>query len=107
MVTHPADYCWSSYQVNAQGSNSKIIKPHYLYEALDTSPQQRQHAYRCLFEHQLDKENIHKVRNAAQFSMPLGNDKFMTQIETALGRSIGQAKRGRPSVKEEEGYYFI
>ena len=107
MVKHPADYCWSSYQVNAQGTHSQIVTPHSLYKSLADTPEQRQFAYRSLFEHQLDNVDIHEIRKAAQFSMPLGNEKFMRQIEAALGHSIGQAKRGRPEVKEDDGYYFI
>ena len=31
---HPAGYCWSSYQVNAQRGNDELIKPHLLYVVL-------------------------------------------------------------------------
>jgi putative transposase len=39
---------------------------------------------------------VHQIQTALDFSMPLGNDRFRQQIERELGRSIGQAKRGRP-----------
>lgn len=107
MVAHPAEYRWSSYQANAQGDSSNIIKAHSLYKMLGISLQQRQYAYRSLFTYALDNTDFNEIRNAAQFSMPLGNDKFMKQIESALERSIGQAKRGRPLVKEDDGYYSI
>jgi len=36
--------------------------------------------------------------------MPLGNDRFRQQIERALGRSIGQAKCGRPFAQSAPEY---
>lgn len=106
MVKHPADYRWSSYRTNAQGENSGLVKPHTLYLQIDQNPIERQYAYRSLFEHQLDDQDIHNIREAAQFSMPLGNERFSQQIEATLGRAIGQAKRGRPCVKEPYLEYF-
>jgi putative transposase len=36
MVSHPADYAWSSYRHNGQeGSPDKVIKPHPLYVQLN------------------------------------------------------------------------
>ena len=105
MVRHPADYRWSSYRVNGQGEYSRLVRPHTLYEAIDPDPMQRLRAYRSLFEHQLDEADIQAIREAAQFCVPLGNDRFKQQIEAALGHSTGYAKRGRPSVKEEGARY--
>jgi putative transposase len=106
MVQHPAEYRWSSYRVNAQSETATLIQPHPLYLVLGSDPSSRQHAYRCLFENQLDHQDIHAIRTALQFSTPLGNDRFKQQIEAALGRSTGCAKRGRPGVKEALGLYL-
>ncbi len=54
--------------------------------------------YREFFSRQLAQETVHAIRVASDFSMPLGSDRFKKQIESAPGRSIGQAKRVRPSV---------
>src|SRR5210317_2260739 len=35
MVTHPAEYQWSSYRINAQDEASELICPHTLYLAID------------------------------------------------------------------------
>ena len=105
MVTHPADYRWSSYRANAQAEAISLITPHPLYGALGRDAVQRHHAYRCLFEHQLDNQDIHAIRDAVQFSTPLGDERFTRQIESALGRSTGYARRGRPVIKEEQGLY--
>jgi len=37
---------------------------------------------------------IKKIRNAATFSIPLGSDRSKSDIETMLGRTIGQFHRG-------------
>ncbi len=105
MVKHPADYRWSSYRVNAQSNKCDLITQHPLYMSLGLEASERNYSYRCLFEHQLDDEDIHAIRKAAQFSVPLGHERFKQQIEIALGRSTGYAKRGRPGVMEELGIY--
>lgn len=103
MVAHPADYAWSSYPANALGKSDRRVTSHVLYQQLGNSKKERLQAYRELFATALPKEDIHAIRNAAQFSMPLGNDRFREQIEKALGRKIGQGRRGRPQSKAGAG----
>ena len=105
MISHPADYRWSSYRANAQGEHSPLLEPHPVYRALGSEINQRHYYYRCLFEHQLDNKDLHAIRKAIQFSTPLGNDRFKQQIEAALGRSTGFAKRGRPGINSESEIY--
>lgn len=62
--------------------------------------------YRSLFEIQLDDCDIHAIRKATHYTVPLGSERFVQQIEKALGRSVGYAKRGRPGVREDEGEYW-
>ena len=97
MVEHPEDYRWSSFRFNAQGESSVFLSPHPVYLMLDVDMAQRRYAYRSLFLSQMDDQDIHAVREAILFSAPLGNDRFKRQIESALGRSTGFTKRGRPS----------
>jgi hypothetical protein len=66
------------------------------YFALTVPISQRAYRYRTLFSTALDQKAIHAMRTAASFSMPRGNNRFKAQIKAALGRQIGQAKRGRP-----------
>ena len=96
MVEHPGDYRWSSYRSNAYGEDNKLIKQHDVYLSLSQDKQNRLNTYRALFNTVLPKKVIHDIRNAANFSMPIGNSKFKDQIARTLNRSIGQAKRGRP-----------
>jgi hypothetical protein len=44
----------------------------------------------------LDVRDIHDVRKAVAFSVPLGNNFFKEQIEAILGKSVGFIARGRP-----------
>ena len=96
MVPHPGDYRWSSYGANAWGKRDDLLSPHALYLALGADASMRQTCYRELFAKHLSRDVVHQIQTALDFSMPLGNDRFRQQIERELGRSIGQAKRGRP-----------
>lgn len=103
MVNHPGEYPWSSYRYHAYGEVDPLITPHHLYEQLDRDTYLRQENYRSLFMTELDKDELHAIRRAVEFSMPLGNDRFRAEIEQALGRKIGYAKRGKPKqVRKEE-----
>jgi putative transposase len=53
-----------------------------------------------LFETELDKGVLSEIRTASEFSMPLGNDRFREEIEAALSRKVGYAKRGRPAKED-------
>ena len=96
MVQHPAEYKWSSYQANAQGADTDIIKPHTLYKALGADAQTRQAAYRELFRYELDPGTIDQIRTATNGNYALGNDLFKAQIAAALGRRVEAGKAGRP-----------
>ena len=96
MVNHPGDYRWSSFASNAWGRHDGLVCPHPLYLALGEDVSSRQACYRALFASHLSKDLVQDIRTALDFSMPLGNERFRQQIERALGRSIGQTKRGRP-----------
>lgn len=102
IVRHPAEYRWSSYRINAQGERSHFLQPHAVYCALDSDRARCAHYYCGLFEHHLDEQDIHAIRKAVQFSMPLGDELFTRQVEAALGRSTGYARRGRP-IKRRHG----
>ena len=103
MVKHPGDYPWSSYCHNAFGHKNPIITQHDLYRRLGTTEEERRSRYRALFLTSLADEDIHTIRSASLFSMPVGDARFRAQIERALGYSIGQAKRGRPFSKSRDG----
>jgi len=96
MVRKPGDYRWSSYSANALGADNSIINPNAEYLTLGNTPSNRQAAYRNLFRQSLSAEELDTLRCAMYSGTPLGNDRFRRQIEVALGRKIGEIRRGRP-----------
>ncbi len=96
MVKQPQDYQWSSYQANALGKTNELLTSHTQYDALDTTPEQRQAAYRALFQAQLDPETLSTLRQALNRELITGGNKFKAEIEIALGRKVEPAPRGRP-----------
>ena len=96
MVESPEQYPWSSHRCNALGDPDRLVTPHGEYRALGESPQARRAAYRALFGTFLDAKWVDEVRACLQTGTPLGNDRFREQIEQALDRKVGNARRGRP-----------
>lgn len=94
MVAHPADYPWSSYQVNGQGGD--LITQHRLNMDLGYDEASRHAAYRELFRYQLAPWLIDELRDATHGNYALGNSRFAGEIEMALGRRATPGRAGRP-----------
>jgi putative transposase len=99
MVKHPSEYRWSSYRASAYGEKNEHLVPHDLYTALSENIETRQKAYRELFNTEINSEVLHAIRSAIQFSMPVGGERFVEDIERAVGHRIGYAKKGRPRIR--------
>ena len=102
MLSHPAEYKWSSYAANAQGADTEVIKPHHLYIALGVDASSRQAAYRELFRYQLDIGLVDEIRKATNGNYALGNETFTKQIADVLGRRVTAGKAGRPKQNKHE-----
>lgn len=101
LVSDPVDYPWSSHRHHALGKPDPLIKDHEVFLGLGRSaPERRQH-YRELVREGLSGRDIENIRRMAEFSMPLGDERFRLEIEDMLGRAVGRAGRGRP--KTESG----
>jgi len=96
MVDHPAKYRWSSYAANALGTDNAILTAQAEYAALAQLPENRQSAYRGLFDKVTSFDELALLREALQTGTPLGNEKFKAVIEAALHLKVGYARRGRP-----------
>ena len=96
MVTHPAEYRWSSYRANAQGEPDALVQAHPIYAALELDAQSRQAAYRELFRYELDPGQVDEIRQATNGNYALGNSSFAEQVTAALGRRATPGKSGRP-----------
>jgi putative transposase len=96
MVVTPGEYSWSSYTANAWGKASDVVAPHPVYQALGMAGEGRVNAYRELLGLVLEPEQVHQIRAAVQTGTPLGNDRFLKEIEDTLKCRVGFSKRGRP-----------
>jgi putative transposase len=96
MVKDPADYSFSSYQINALGKVSSLCTPHAKYLALGDILKDRQDRYRALFEYELDGGLIDNIRKTTNQGMAIGNEDFITQIKALTGHDMTSKDRGRP-----------
>jgi len=99
MVTNPVDYRWSSYRHNAMGVANSLLTPHRSYLQLGATIQTRTARYRCLITEALDDESVNKIRYGIRKGLPVGSERFKTDIEKYLGQRLGTGKIGRPAVK--------
>lgn len=97
MVMSPEQYPWSSYGWHAWGRPDDVVSDHALYLELSHDISRRQELYRKLFSGLVDAECLSVMREATTTCYPVGNDRFRERIMRELGRSIGYARRGRPS----------
>ena len=96
MVADPAAYPWSSYQWHASGETDRVVTDHELYRALGRTPQERQSAYRALFQRTLEEGEIQKIRSTLHQCRVLGTERFQDTMERVLSRRVRSGKAGRP-----------
>ena len=96
MVTDPAHYSWSSYQINGLGKVSPLCSHHPLYLSLGESGIERQRNYRLLFEEQLNSKVVKDIREAANKGLALGSESFIARVEKLTGSQLRKGKPGRP-----------
>ncbi len=99
MVDSPADYKWSSYQINALGKHSTLCTPHEVFLALGDTEQQRRTRYQPLFEYALNSESLKQIRQATHKGTAIGNESFISEMEKLIGQSMHPKKMGRPLKK--------
>ncbi len=96
MVTDPAEYSWSSYQINALGKSSDLCTPHPEYLSLGKTEYDRLKSYRALFSHHVDDILLEEIRSNTNKGMVIGNDYFKQQMTTLTGRRLVPETGGRP-----------
>lgn len=96
IVEHPAEYAWSSYQVNAYGKESDLVSPHSVYLAIDRGEPCRFQLYRELFRNQIGKKLVHEIRKSLNHELVLGRSRFKDSIEQETHRQTRLGKPGRP-----------
>ena len=96
MVASPDAYEWSSYALNTAARGSWLT-PHAVYLSLGRDPNERACVYRGLFDRDIAENRIDFIREAAHYSMPIGDDGFRRYIESKFGLRPGYSTRGRPA----------
>jgi putative transposase len=99
MVSHPAQYKWSSYHFNAHGKQSELCQPHNIYIGLGADPNTRQRYYRKLFEGSLSEAMTKKITDSVNRELVMGNEQFKAQVQTLSGVKLKSARIGRPPKK--------
>ena len=94
MVSHPADYPWSSYRCNGLGHGDPLVTPHLEYRRLGATDTDRQSAYRQLFKTRLPEKTLTEIRVATNKAWALGSDRFKRRIEKQLERRASPQSRG-------------
>ncbi|WP_025039498.1 REP-associated tyrosine transposase [Nitrosospira briensis] len=101
MVAHPSEYRWSSYGYNALGWVNDLVTPHSEYLRLGRIDEERQSAYRRLFEYPISEESINTIREATNKAWVLGNDRFKQSIQEKLKRQVEPAVKGGDRKSEQ------
>jgi putative transposase len=101
MVTHPADYAWSSYLANAGSKEDAMIAPHPEYAALGADEAARRASYRALVSDGLEDSVIGDIREATVGGHPLGSANFKLGVAASTGRRVQAGKAGRPSKSQQ------
>jgi putative transposase len=100
IVAQPSGFPWSSYAPNATGRPDAVLRPHPDYLALAGSNEQRQAAYRTLFDEVLPPKQIAEIRVYIQQQRALGSDRFQAAVERKLGRCAVARPAHRPRAEK-------
>ncbi|MDZ7784728.1 MAG: transposase [Halioglobus sp.] len=94
IVSHAAEYPWSSYQFNALGKPIQLLTPHALYLRLGRTAAERQDTYRSLFRGRMPERNLTAIREATNKGWVLGDKRFRDQVEANTERRAAPFGRG-------------
>ena len=101
MVSHVADYRWSSYRHNALGDADNLISEHSLYRALADSREQCHDSYRQLFDALDISLQSKKISQATLAGDVYGSNKFHSKVAQLLSRSTKSASHGGDRKSDE------
>ncbi|MCI5145101.1 MAG: hypothetical protein D3923_06115 [Candidatus Electrothrix sp. AR3] len=101
MVSHPAEYPWSSYRMNVLGKHDSMVTHHPLYQALAETPEKRREIYSALFDHHLDETSLKKIREATNKAWVLGSACFKEKIAAKINRQMTPKQKGGDRKSEE------
>ncbi len=95
MVSHPSEYPWSSYRVNAIDiEGNTLVTPHDEYFKLGKTNESRLKAYLALFKSKIPDKTLGEIRSCTNKAWVLGSSRFKEKIELQLGRAATPRSRG-------------
>lgn len=94
MVNRAEAYPWSSARHNLGIKRSGLVTAHARFVGLGTEASGREAAYRKILESGIPHHELSAIRKAGADGRILGNDRFQSEIEKMLGRSVRPKKRG-------------
>lgn len=97
IVGEPCAYRWSSHGANAQGDVDALVTPHPGYLQLGTTPEERQRAYRALFNEVLSGADTARIRAYLQQQRVLGADDFQKRVARESARFTQVRPAHRPA----------
>ena len=101
MVTDPREFAWSSCRTMAEGLPSLLLSPSAAFEALGTTSEARQAAYRGLLAEALADDVVRRIRRCINGGFAFGSREFVKRMEKAIGRRVTEGKPGRPRNGED------
>jgi putative transposase len=96
MVERPEQHRWSSIHTNVGMLRDDLVTPHPTFLAIDLDPVQRALAYKRWLTKSTSDDELQKIRSHLRQQRALGDTRFQSMVEKALGRPAGIRPRGRP-----------
>ncbi len=96
MVDVPEGYQWSSYQTKIGLKENKQLDIDTCYLSLGSTTEQRQERYQQWVMLDTSETELKYIREARKHSHPIGNGKFVEEIEEKLDVRLSVNKPGRP-----------
>ena len=96
LASNPAEFNWSSYQINASGKPSALCKPHAEYLKLGETRAECAENYKVMCENGLDEKRLEEIRKSINKGLAFGDEEYKIEVEELTGRRQKALKSGRP-----------
>ena len=101
LASNPAEFNWSSYQINASGKPSALCKPHAEYLKLGETRAECAENYKLKCKSGLDENKLEEQGKTVHcqhiiLHLAFGDDEFKIEVEELTGRRQRELKSGRP-----------
>ena len=96
LASNPAEFNWSSYQINASGKPSALCKPHAEYLKLGETRNECAENYKLKCKSGLDEKKLDEIRKSINKGLAFGDEEFKIEVEELTGRRQKSLKSGRP-----------